>query len=45
MWYPQKGSIAMGSRRTLPSAPPAAAVVSEPMVAPTYTPEDQLNAW
>src|SRR6202041_1632841 len=34
-----------GSRRTLPSAPPAAAVVSDPIVAPTYTPADQLNAW
>src|SRR6266478_1615088 len=45
MWYPQKGSMAMGSRRTLPMAPICAAVVSEPMVAPRYTPDDQLNAW
>src|SRR5580698_10076898 len=37
--------MAMGSRRTLPMAPPAAAVVSEPIVAPMYTPLDQLNAW
>ncbi len=43
MWYPQKGSIAIGSRRTLPSAPPAAAVVSDPIVAPAYTPADQLK--
>src|SRR5436305_15106801 len=35
----------MGSRRTVPTAPPAAAVVSEPMVAPLYTPDDQLKAW
>src|SRR6185312_1134740 len=42
---PQKGSIAIGSRRTWPTAPPAAAVVSEPMVAPRYTPDDQLKAW
>src|SRR5579864_222358 len=37
--------MAMGSRRTLPTAPACAAVVSEPMVAPMYTPLDQLNAW
>src|SRR5688500_2985268 len=40
-----KGSMAIGSRRTTPTAPVAAAVVSEPMVAPTYTPCIQLNAW
>src|ERR1700733_2672112 len=45
MWEPQKGSIAMGSRRTWPTPPVAAAVVSDPMVAPTYTPALQLNAW
>src|SRR5882757_5602324 len=45
MWYPQNGSIAIGSRRTLPIAPVVAAVVSEPIVAPIYTPADQLNAW
>src|SRR5277367_5215127 len=37
--------IAIGSRRTWPTPPVAAAVVSEPMVAPTYTPALQLNAW
>src|ERR1700722_11526866 len=39
------GSIAIGSRRTTPTAPLAAAVVSLPSVAPTYTPCIQLNAW
>src|SRR5580765_3807717 len=38
MWYPQKGSIANGSRRSLPTAPAAAAVVSDAIVAPTNTP-------
>ena len=38
MWYPQNGSIANGSRRSLPTAPAAAAVVSEAIVAPTNTP-------
>jgi hypothetical protein len=33
-----KGSIAIGSRRTTPTAPTAAAVVSEERVAPTKTP-------
>src|SRR5271154_3181208 len=37
--------MAMGSRRTLPTVPVAAAVISEPMVAPTYTPALQLKAW
>src|SRR5271170_5934186 len=37
--------MAMGSRRTCPTPPVAAAVVSDPMVAPTYTPALQLNAW
>src|SRR5271155_5774526 len=37
--------MAIGSRRTWPRAPPAAAVVSDPIVAPAYTPEDQLKAW
>src|SRR5215469_8769600 len=45
MLYPQNGSIAIGSRRTLPTAPAAAAVVSDPIVAPRYTPLLQLNAW
>jgi hypothetical protein len=33
MWYPAKGSMAKGSRRTFPMVPAAAAVISEPMVA------------
>ena len=37
--------MAKGSRRTWPSVPAAAAVISLPMVAPTYTPWIQLNAW
>src|SRR5947209_11518419 len=37
--------MAMGSRRTRPTCPAAAAVVSEPMVAPVYTPDVQLKAW
>src|SRR6478672_3892864 len=45
MWYPQNGSIAIGSRRTFPTCPTAAAVVSDPIVAPTYTPAVQLKAW
>src|SRR5689334_23330843 len=45
MLYPVKGNMAMGSRRTWPTAPAAAAVVSEPIVAPTNTPCTQLNAW
>ena len=36
--------IAMGSQRTLPIVPAAAAVISEPMVAPIYTPAVQLKA-
>src|ERR1700730_7350300 len=45
MWYPQNGSIAIGSRRTLPIVPVVAAVVSDPIVAPMYTPAGQLKAW
>src|SRR5512137_149490 len=37
--------MAMGSRRTTPTAPVAAAVVSEPMVAPRYVPCVQLKDW
>src|SRR5580700_11609276 len=37
--------MAMGSRRTLPMVPAAAAVISEPMVAPVYTPALQLKDW
>src|SRR6266851_3463324 len=43
MLYPQKGIIAIGSRRTMPTWPVAAAVVSEPIVAPRYTPCAQSN--
>src|SRR5690349_22719069 len=44
MLYPTKGIIAIGSRRTRPTFPVAAAVVSEPMVAAQYTPESQSKA-
>src|SRR6218665_2095352 len=37
--------MAMGSRRTTPTLPVAAAVVSLPMVAPRNTPCVQLKAW
>src|SRR6185436_585995 len=43
MWYPQNGSIAIGSRRTMPCLPVAAAVVSLASVAPRNTPCAQLN--
>src|SRR5436309_4387568 len=43
MLYPQKGSIAMGSRRSCPTFPAAAAVVSLLDVAPRNTPCCQLN--
>src|SRR5580704_19762226 len=43
MLYPQKGSMAMGSRRVTPTAPVIAAVVSEAMPAPTNTPCCQLK--
>src|SRR5437879_12982032 len=36
--------MANGSRRTCPWAPTAAAVISEPIVAPKYTPWIQLKA-
>src|SRR5262252_5056505 len=45
MLYPQNGSIAIGSRRTTPTCPVAAAVVSDPSVAPRKTPCDQLKDW
>src|SRR6187549_3589050 len=38
------GSIAIGSRRTTPTSPTAAAVVSEDRVAPRYTPCTQSRA-
>src|SRR3990172_6704075 len=37
--------MAMGSRRTTPTAPVVAAVVSEASVAPRKVPCCQLNAW
>src|SRR3954447_229023 len=37
--------MAIGSRRTWPTVPAAAAVISEPMVEATKTPWPQLNAW
>src|SRR6266849_2383192 len=43
MLYPQNGSIASGSRRTTPTSPVAAAVVSLAIVAPTKTPCCQSN--
>ena len=39
------GSMAIGSRRTTPTAPVAAAVVSEESVAPMKTPWVQLRDW
>src|SRR3954466_755668 len=44
MLYPQKGSIANGSKRSLPTVPAAAAVISEDIVAPRKTPCSQSNA-
>ena len=44
MSYPQKGSIAIGSRRSLPTSPAAAAVVSEDMTEPRNTPCSQPRA-
>src|SRR5258706_2054584 len=44
MLYPQKAIIANGSRRTTPTWPVMAAVVSEPSVAAMYTPSRQLLA-
>src|SRR6266404_4964609 len=44
MLYPQNGSIAMGSRRTTPTLPVAAAVVSLAMLALTKTPCCQSKA-
>src|SRR5215510_9919642 len=40
-----KGSIAIGSRRTTPTLPAAAAVVSDDRVAPWNTPCTQSRAW
>jgi hypothetical protein len=44
MWYPQKGSMAIGSKRSAPTAPAWAAVVSEPMIEPRNTPCSQSSA-
>src|SRR5579862_2359017 len=44
MLYPQNGSMAIGSRRTTPTAPVAAAVVSDATEAPTKTPWFQSKA-
>src|SRR3954454_13211888 len=44
MWYPQNASIANGSRRSLPTCPTIAAVVSEPMNEPSSTPWRQSSA-
>src|SRR5579875_1399238 len=44
MWYPQNGSIAIGSKRSLPTAPASAAVVSEDMTEPMNTPCSQSRA-
>src|SRR2546430_3097920 len=44
MLYPQKGSIAIGSKRSLPTSPAAAAVVSEDMIEPRNTPCSQSKA-
>src|SRR5438105_4749620 len=44
MLYPQNGSMAIGSRRTTPTAPVAAAVVSDATEAPRNTPWFQSNA-
>src|ERR671921_2247949 len=43
MLYPQNGSIAKGSKRSLPTAPAWAAVVSELMIEPRNTPWSQSN--
>src|SRR3954463_9650937 len=45
MLYPQNGSIAIGSKRSLPTAPAWAAVVSLAMIEPRNTPCSQSNAW
>src|ERR1700738_2148462 len=44
MLYPQNGSMAMGSRRTISTFPAAAAVVSLTMLPPTTTQCGQSNA-
>src|SRR5918997_629701 len=44
MLYPQNGSIAIGSKRSCPTSPAWAAVVSTDIVAPRNTPCSQSNA-
>src|SRR5712671_4547327 len=44
MLYPQNASMAIGSRRTTPTLPVIAAVVSDPRVAAIYTPSSQVGA-
>src|SRR3954469_1265166 len=44
MFEPQKGNIAIGSNRSLPTAPCCAAVVSLAMIDPRNTPCSQSNA-
>src|ERR1044072_1492574 len=44
MLYPQNASMAIGSRRTTPTLPVMAAVVSETSVAAMYKPSSQLGA-
>src|SRR4029077_1264050 len=43
MLYPQNGTIAIGSRRTIPTFPASRAVVSDAIIAPTNTPCCQSN--
>src|SRR5947209_1022095 len=45
MSYPQNGSIANGSKRSLPTAPCCAAVVSDDMIEPRNTPCCHERAW
>src|SRR3974390_3310928 len=45
MLYPQNGNMAKGSRRRLPTAPAAAAVVSDAMIEPRNTPCSQWCDW
>src|SRR5512143_3006602 len=44
MLYPQNGSMAIGSRRRLPTLPAAAAVVSLEMIEPRNVPCSQSRA-
>src|SRR3954470_17226932 len=44
MLYPQNGSIAIGSKRSSPTVPAAAAVFSDAIVAPRNVPCSQSNA-